>query len=266
MIGQKLEVLSQQVVNRGVGLDSRHPGDLERIMMLKELNAASAALGVLAFAQGVHPFVAYTELARIAGQLSIFGGDRRVGDIPPYDHDELARIFRQLKQTIEDLLFAVRDYEYQQRFFVGVGLGMQVSLEPRWFHSDWQWFIGVRKGELTEQEVRSLLSPGQLDWKLGSARQVELLFKRRAEGLQLSLVDRPIRALPSGQDWVYYEVPRRDSPAWRDVQETQTLAMRLQDSLILNQDRLQGNRELAVQVQGRRVALEFALFAVPVTT
>jgi hypothetical protein len=42
--------------------------------------------------------------------------------------------------------------------------------------------------------------------------------------------------------------------------------MRLQDSLILNQDRLQGNRELAVQVQGRRVALEFALFAVPVTT
>lgn len=265
MIGQKIEVLSQQVVNRGVGLDSRHPGDMERILMLGQLNSAYSTLSVLAFAHGVHPFVAYVELARIVGQLAIFTPDRREADIPAYDHEDLARIFRDLKQRIEKAIFAVRDYEYQQRFFVGVGMGMQVSLEPRWFHSDWQWFIGVHKGDLSEQEVRDLLSAGQLDWKLGSARQVELLFKRRAEGLVLRPVDRTIRALPSNQDWVYYEVARRDTPAWRDVQETETLGMRLQDSLILNRDRLQGNRELVVNVNGRRTQLEFALFAVPST-
>ena len=120
-------------------------------------------------------------------------------------------------------------------------MGMQVSLEPQWFHSDWQWFFGVHKEDITEQEVRELLSPGQLDWKL-------------------------IRALPSNQDWLYYEVARRDTPAWHDVQETQTLGMRLQDSMILNRDRLQGSRELAVNVNGRRVGLEFALFAVPLAT
>ena len=47
---------------------------------------------------------------------------------------------------------------------------------------------------------------------------------------------------------------------------TQTLGMRLQDSLILNRDRLQGSRELAVNVGSRRVGLEFALFAVPLAT
>jgi type VI secretion system protein ImpJ len=264
VIGQKIEVLSQQVINRGVGLDSRHPGDLDRILMLSELNRASAVLGVLAFAQGVHPFTAYAELCRIAGQLAIFTPERRPAEIPPYDHDDLHTIFRLIADRIEQSINAVRDYEYQQRHFVGVGLGMQVSLEPRWFNSDWHWFIGVKKGELTDRECRDLLSAGHLDWKLGSSRQVEILFVHRAAGLELTPADRPPRALPTGQDWLYFDVSRRDTPAWRDVQDSQTLAMRLKDSLILNRDRLQGERRLVVSYQGRSVTLEFALFAVPV--
>lgn len=264
IIGQKIDVLSRQIVNRDIGLDSRHPGDLDRVLMLSQLNAASAALGVLAFAQGVHPLVAYTELCRAVGQLSIFDPGRRVLELPAYDHEDLHRIFSLVRQRLEELIYSVRDFQFQQRYFAGVGLGMQVSLEPRWFNSDWQWLIGVKKGDLTAHELRELLSPGQLDWKLGSARQVEILFKRRAEGVQLVPADRTIRALPTGEDWTYYDVPRTDSPAWRDVQETETLAMRLKDSLIVNLDRLQGERQLVVRAGGRQVTLEFALFAVPV--
>ena len=264
VIGQKIEVLSLQISNRGIGLEGRDPGDLDRIMMLAELNVAFSTLAVLAFAQGVHPFVAYTEMCRIVGQLSIFGPKRRSEDIPAYDHDDLAGIFTQIRQRIERLINTVRDYEFEQRYFVGVGMGMQVTLEPKWFNSDWQWYIGVNKGELSEQECRELLSAGQLDWKFGSSRQVEILFKHRAEGLRLNLVDRTIRALPSRGEWVYYEVDRKDSPAWRDVQETQTLAMRLKDTLIVNADRLQGERRLSVSLRGKRVTLQFALFAVPI--
>ena len=263
VVGQKIEVLSQQVVNRGIGLESREPGDADRILMLQQLNGAFSSLAVLAFAQGVHPFTAYHELCRLIGQLSIFDPSRRASDIPPYDHDDLATIFQHVRIRIEQLINAVRDYEYHQRFFVGVGMGMQVTLEPRWFNSDWQWYIGVNKGDLSVQECREILSPGQLDWKFGSSRQVEILFKHRAQGLQLVPFDREIRALPSRQDWIYYEVDRADSPAWRDVQETQSLAMRLKDSLILNLDRLQGERQLVVSAAGKRAALQFALFAVP---
>ncbi len=263
IIGQKIEVMSQQVINRGIGLDSREPGDVERILMLSQLNAAYGKLGALTFAQGVHPFTAYAELCQIVGQLSLFGAERRVTDLPPYDHEDLHRIFSELRSRIERLITTVREYEYQQRFFVGAGMGMQVSLEPEWFHSDWEWYIGVNKGDLSRQECMELLSAGQLDWKLGSARQVELLFTQRREGLQLTGIDRPTRALPTRQDWLYFEVPRTDSPAWRDVQETQTLAMRFRDSLILNHDRLQGKQKLFVQDRRRKVELEFALFAVP---
>jgi type VI secretion system protein ImpJ len=263
MIGQKIDVLSQQIGSRNIGLDSRNPGDLERILMLGRLNAASNALSIMGFAQGMHPLVVYTELCRICGDLSIFAKDRKAEPVPPYDHDNLAGIYKEIQLRIERLLNAVRDYEYEQRPFIGVGLGMQVTLEPKWFNSDWQWYVGVNKGDLTSQECLELLSSGQLDWKLGSSRQVEILFKQRAPGLELRPLDRPIRALPSQPDWLYYEVSRNEGQAWRDVQTTQTLAMRLRDSLITNIDRLQGERQLVINNRGRNFPLQFALFAVP---
>ena len=262
-VGQKIDILSQPLINRGIGLESREPGDASRVLMLSQLNAAYARLSMLSFARGVHPFDAYTELCELVGRLSIFSDERRVIDLPPYDHDDLYRIFSTIRKRIEELLNAVRDYEYEQRFFVGVGLGMQVSLEPAWFNSNWHWYIGVKQNELSEQECRDLLSAGHLDWKLGSARQVEFLFKQRASGLQLVPVNRAISALPHRHEWLYYEVPRQDSPAWRDVQATQTLAMRLKDSLIVNAERLQGEQTLVVSAFGRKIPLQFALFSVP---
>lgn len=263
VMGEKIDVLSRQVANRAMGLTTRDPTDVERISLLDKLNEAYGELSVASFASGIHPLLAYTLLARILGKLSILSNEKRVCDIPAYDHDDLARIFTFVHKKIVEIIHSVRPYEFEQRFFVGVGMGMQVTLEPHWFHSDWQWFIGVNKGELSEQECRELLSAGHLDWKLGSSRKVELLFTRRAEGLRLQTVDRPIRALPVQQDWIYYEVSQNESPAWRDVVETQTLAMRLRDSLILNQDKLQGEQRLLVSAFGRKVAMQFALFAVP---
>lgn len=197
LISRKVEVLGQQIANRGVRLDSQHPGDLERILMLSELNQARSVLGVLAMAPGVHPLVAYTEMCRVVGQLSLFSSTRQAADLPLYDHENLGPIFRHVLTRITELIYTVHDYEYEQRYFVGVGLGMQVSLDQKWFNSDYEWYIGVNKGDLSRQECLDLLSPGQLDWKFGSSRQVEVLFKQRAEGLSLEPVDRPIRALPA---------------------------------------------------------------------
>ena len=262
LLGQKIEVLSQQVVNRGITLTSQEPGDLDRLMMLAQLNAACAGLDVLTFALGVHPLVAYLELVRIVGQLSIFGPDRRPPRIPRYDHDDLAGIFAWVRQQIELLLGQVRDYQYEQRFFVGEGQGMRVSLESKWLGPEWQWFVGVAHGALSDKDCLALLSPGGLDWKLGSARQVDSLFEYGAEGLDLTPLAQAPRALPPRGDWSYYEVSRQNAP-WKDVLATQTLAMCLKGSLIVNRNNLQGERKLVVSVGGKQVALQFALFAVP---
>lgn len=96
----------------------------------------------------------------------------------------------------------------------------------------------------------------------GQHKQVNALFQYGAEGLQLTPLSQAPRALPAVRDWVYYEVTRGNA-AWKDVLDTQTLAMRLKDSLILNLDTLQGARKLVVSFAGKQVSLHFALFAVP---
>jgi len=121
--------------------------------------------------------------------------------------------------------------------------------------------VGVHKGELTDQECHELLS-SKLDWKLGSRRQVESLFTKGAEGLNLAPLQRLPRALPVSRDWVYFEVSRGND-AWKDVHNDQSLAMRLNLSIISNPNELrQGARWLIVNWKDRQVALQFALFAV----
>jgi len=265
IIGQKIEVLSQQVLSPGITLASSEPGDLERIQMLSVLNEAYSTLHILTFATGVHPFIAYTELCRLVGKLAVFDKQRRAPEIPQYDHEDLARIFKWVKRRIEDAIHTVRDFQYEQRYFIGAGRGMQVSLEPKWFNSDWDWYVGVNRGNLTEKECRELLSVGHLDWKMGSSAMVDILFRNRAPGVQLVPLTSAPRALPSGGGWIYYEVSR-DGPAFKNVMETTSLAMRFKEELIRNLDDLQGERNLVVSTGGKPATLQFALFAVPTLT
>src|SRR5205823_556513 len=79
-IGKKIELLASQVVTRGISFDSHAQGDPLILAQLRELNEAYARLGVMAFAEGVHPLTAYLELARIVGQPAIFGATRRPPD------------------------------------------------------------------------------------------------------------------------------------------------------------------------------------------
>ena len=262
LIGRKVEVLSQQVRNRGISLDAQNPGDLERILMLGELNHALGVLRVLAFARGVHPLAAYAELCGIVGSLSIFGKERRLEELPGYDHENLGPIFRDVVERIRILVESVRELDFQKRPFIGRGQRLCVTMEPQWFHSTWQWFVGVNKGDLSEADCRKLLSEGRLDWKLGSERMVEQLFRQRAEGLSLVPLERLVRSLPARSEWIYFEIPRNERPAWKDVLDTQTLALMLRDTLILNRDQLQGQDTLEINFDGRRISLQFALFAV----
>ena len=264
VIGEKIEVLSDRAVQRGMTLASQEPGDLEDLMMLTALNQAYGSLGCLAFASGVHPLIAYTELCRIVGQLSIFDASRRAPEVPRYDHDDLARIFKWVRLEIERLIGSRKKLDYEQRFFIGTERGMEAALDTAWLHSGWQCYVGVRADSATEREIRELLQPGKLDWKLGSSQQVDLIFKHGIPGVTLKALDQPPRALPPRQGWVFYELRRDpDNAAWKDVLATQTLAMRFTEELISNLSELKGQRKLEVSAFGKRNTLEFALFAVP---
>jgi type VI secretion system protein ImpJ len=261
-LGQNIETLSRQVISRGITLASQEPGDLERVFKLRMLNEASACLRCICFATGVHPYEGYRELCRFVGMLSIFGEDRRVPDCPIYDHDDLGTIYPWVINRIKELVSAGGKWEYEMRYFEGAGRGMQVALERKWLNPDWDWYVGVDPGNISEADCHTLLSPGNLDWKIGSSAQVEILYRERRPGLQLVPLRQAPRALPAGRSWIYYEVTR-GGPAWTSVQTDNTLAMRFKETLISNLESLQGQRKVVVSSRGRQSILQFALFAVP---
>jgi type VI secretion system protein ImpJ len=259
---RQLQLLRELVVDRGISLASQEPGEVDKIFKLMVLNEACTVLRVLTFAEGVHPFVAYGELCRIVAKLAVFSADRQVADVPLYDHDDLATIFLWVKTRIEEAFRVVAgEMTFEQRYFEGYGQGMRVDIDPKWLFEDWQWYIGVAAGDLTERECRKLLEPGYLNWKMGSEERIDSYWRRRAAGLELVATSDVPRVLPTKGGWVYYEV-NKDSPAFADVKATHTLAMRFAENYIQNLDDLDGKRDLVIAAEGRRANLQFALFAV----
>ena len=117
IIGEKIEVLSGRVRERGVTLSSPDPGDLDDLFMLNALNEAQAVLHCLTFARGVHPLAGvYRAVPRRRARCRCSIPQRVVGEIPIYDHDDLARIFKWVKLRIETLLGSRKRLQYEQRY------------------------------------------------------------------------------------------------------------------------------------------------------
>ena len=137
-----------------------------------------------------------------------------------------------------------------------------MPLEQKWLQSNWQCYVGVQRGDMTEETCHRLLTgEGHLDWKLGSSEEVDRLFRMGLPGLELLPAETLPRALPTRTGWTYYRIGG-ESPAWRSVQLTQSLGIRLRDSLILNADDLVGQLRVEVAYENRTGWLEFALFAI----
>ncbi len=260
-IGKKIEVLAGQVVARGLSFDSRAQGEPLLVEQLRELNEAYTLLGVLAFAQGVHPLGAYAELCRLVGRLSIFGPARRPPELPRYDHDDLGGCFYRVKQYLDELLDLLVEPAYKERAFVGAGLRMQVALEPVWVEPSWQMFIGVQTPLEAEECVR-LLSRGQLDMKVGSSDRVDTVFRMGQAGLRFDHCPVVPRVLPEMTGQTYFQVSRdAQQMEWQNVQRSLTLALRLNENRVVGN--IQGERSLTIRTGSQTVPMQFTLYVVP---
>jgi type VI secretion system protein ImpJ len=260
-IGKKIELLANQIVSRGITFDSQAQGDPLLFEQLRELNEVYPVLGNLAFAQGVHPLPTYLELCRLVGKLAIFGATRRPPELPRYDHDDLAGCFYRVKQQIDALLNIMVEPAYKERPFVGAGLRMQVAPEPSWLESIWQMFIGVQSPLDVEDCIRLLTRPGELDMKVGSSERVDTIFRMGQAGLRFSYCPHPPRALPAMPGLIYFQVSRESQEAeWAHVQKSLTLAIRLNENLIVGN--IQGQRVLTIKTSGQTTTLQFTLYVV----
>jgi type VI secretion system protein ImpJ len=263
-VGKKLDLLVEQVQARNITFDSQGQGERLLFEQMRLLNEASALLGVVAFAEGIHPLVGYRELCALVGRLAVFGEARRVPTLPPYDHDDLGRCFYAVKQYLDDLLDSFVEPSYKERAFIGAGLRMQVALEPTWLEQGWQLFIGVESPLEADETVRLLTRPGQLDMKVGSSDRVDGLFRQGQAGLRFTHTPKPPPALPLRPGLIYFQVARETQQReWLEVQRSLSLAVRLNESRVAGN--IQGQRHLTIHTgsAGQTATLAFTLFVVP---
>lgn len=261
-IGIKLTLLAGQVHSRGISLGTQAAGDSLILAQLRVLNEASALLGPLVWAQGVHPLPAYLELCRLVGQLAIFGRQRRVPDLPRYDHDDLGGCFNQVRHYIDDFLDQIVEPDYKERPFEGAGLRMQVVLEPAWLETVWQTFVGVQTPLPAEDCVKLLTRSDKLDMKIGSSERVDRIFQLGERGLKFTHTPVPPRALPSTPGLFFFQVDRNSQQEeWDNVRRSLTLAIRLNEKSVLGT--IDGQRVLTIRTAGGPpTTVQFTLYIV----
>ncbi|MEQ1827372.1 MAG: type VI secretion system baseplate subunit TssK [Pirellula sp.] len=262
LVQQYSELFSKQLLDAGGVLHANTPIDVQRLLILQAVNPTASVLRVLASSRGIHPLTLYIEMARLAGSLDLLHPNRAALATSPYDHENLGGIFFELKRRIANAIEGLQRAPYRQCAFVGNQNGMQVSIDRATFSSIRRWFIGIHQTTRSADSLHRLMSSGNLDWKLGSVRDVERLFTMRAPGVELKRsIDVPA-ALPKASEWNYYEVVGTDQPAWQDVQSSGSLALRVPDSMIANRDKIIGGKEIQIRAENETLTFQFALFGV----
>jgi type VI secretion system protein ImpJ len=223
------------IQTHGGWTEANQPQVRKALLQLHAVNGCFPYLRQLTDARGTHPFLAYTELCRLVGQLSIFRSNWQPPDLPLYDHDDLGRIFRAVKSEIELCLTSEGPTAKVQRFpFLGVEEWMEVGLDPKWLRNkNLGFYVGVRS-DLTAERLELLFSDRWLDWKLGSSRTVTQIFKNGEAGLSIRRVVGVHQALPALQGVTYFEVDPRGR-YWDQVAESRTLALKVNQQYIRNE-------------------------------
>jgi type VI secretion system protein ImpJ len=263
-IGRKVEKLAGQAVSRGIAMDSldslSQKGALS-FAQLRVFNEALAYLSNLAFVEGIHPLTAYLELCRLVGQLSIFHATHRPPDLPRYNHDDLGGCFHRIRSYLDELIDLAPEPDYQERDFVGHGLRMQVDIDPSWLERSVPMYIGVVSPLEPEPCAREL---ERLGTKVASADRIEMIYRRRDVGLQLTQV--PVSALPQAlprdagpSNWLtYFQVNRElQQNEWQSVESSRTLAIRFKEEILVG--RMEGERQVTLRL-GSDMTFRFTLY------
>jgi type VI secretion system protein ImpJ len=139
---------------------------------------------------------------------------------------------------------------------------MQVGLEPSWLEPNWQMYIGVHSTLEPLQCVTLLTKAGQLDMKLGSSDRVDDLFRQGAAGLRFVHETLPPQGLPKVTGQVYFQVvPEPKNPEWANVRKSLSLALRVNENLIVGS--IQNQPRLTIKAGGGTVTMQFSLYVLP---
>ncbi|MCU0291447.1 MAG: type VI secretion system baseplate subunit TssK [Thermoanaerobaculaceae bacterium] len=216
----KLRFLRAEVTEGRLVLDATNPTGWQGVLKLQILGGFLPVARQLVAAPRLHPWAAYLELARLAGQLAIFeeGGVESVA-IPAYDHDRLGECFHQLVYTLEKLLEKMLSGRFIRLELEPRGELLLGTFREEWLAADNEIYLCI-ESDLDDRALMSRIETA----KIGATGDIPLLVQRRLFGLDIELLRRTPGGLPAREDFHYFSISR-EGPYWAAVEKTRELAV-----------------------------------------
>ncbi|WP_022944416.1 type VI secretion system baseplate subunit TssK [Pseudoalteromonas ruthenica] len=201
MIKQRAEALSARLTQGQAGSTS-----VADFMMLQVLNKYQPVFSNFENMDILHPFMLYNRVIELVGELSTFSTrDKRVPELPHYNHSELTAVFGNLMVLINQTLSQVLEQTAleipleKSKFGIYFGAINDKSL------LDNAHFILAVKANLPNEEVRQRL-PAQT--KIGSVETIRDLVNNQIPGITLATLPVAPRQVPYHAGYHYFQLEK----------------------------------------------------------
>jgi type VI secretion system protein ImpJ len=198
------------------------------LLALRSLNRYIPLLTHLTETPKIHPWVVYSVLRQLIGELSSFSGDVSVNgeltDGTPllfsYDHRKLGECFSGARTLITRLLDEITAGPEYVIHLMYDGTYYAADLPPKIFEGQNRFYLVFE----TETDPQTVLQSMESIAKLSSRESLPILIARSLSGTKLEHLSIPPQELPRRAHSLYFQIDHH-SDQWAQVQKGSNLAL-----------------------------------------
>ncbi|MCP4202553.1 MAG: type VI secretion system baseplate subunit TssK, partial [bacterium] len=225
----RYRMLRAGIDERRMVLDTERQGGWQLVFKLQIVGSFLHVLRQLVVVPGTHPFQLYLELARLAGELSIFErGGAEVLPVAAYDHDRLGPCFHELTYTVHRLLDQILTGGFIQIPFRPEEDGelLVARLQDDYLDSLDEIYLCVEsnlRGDDLEERIEIS--------KFAAASDLPELRLSRLPGLDIEIQKESPRGLPAEKNLHYFSIAQQGE-YWENVIRHRQVAISNADKLL----------------------------------
>ena len=191
-------------------------------LLLQLLNRWQPELKHLQRLERVHPERLFTCFVAFAGELATFTrADRRPGDFPTYEHEDLEACFKPVVDALRAGLSTEFSRSAVQLELKLIQPGAYVStITDRGLYDQGRFYLAVSTRRPAEDVRRALPSVT----KIGAVTKMQQLVQAALPGVPLSAVAAPPPQIRAMAGYVYFELDR-SHPDWKDFATAPALGL-----------------------------------------
>lgn len=172
-----------------------------------------------------HPAELFEMMLSLAGTLTTFSTSVRPADLPRYDHGNLSDCFRELDETLRELLDTVVPSHHVTLPLRPTEPSIYATAldQDRYFQAR-EWFLAIR----ADLKPARLLEKVPQLVKVSSRDRMDLLIKQALDGLGFRHAPDPPSALPVKLDYEYFRLDRSGDD-WEAIRRARNLVAYVPD-------------------------------------